>query len=1011
MIIYAGLYHDNVLKRNYHITSVHSHEHKSGSLPLTKAVGLSSIKEFLSQSMLPYKEGFTCLIVDCPVCNLGKGKKKSGETFPLYINNLTGMWMCPSCQLNGSWNDFCNLIALPKPKAKQREWVKHAEKTEPVPEEIQALFENSQPIKDLTSEGFSELMRTFKLNHQTREVLERLNVRYDMQNKKLIFPSMSPHSMKSPTKVRVISSVDGGVTEQSIPKDSLTLIGLENALSHDTVVLTLSLLDMIAIHQMADIPAVCLPQGTKKLPQEVLPALEHFNKIILWFQDDIHSWEAVRAFARKLNESRCYYVNPATWKWGPFQAMHKKVNIPKILYEAWPVAHKSIASFPSLREHVKSELALVEQVSGVKWKRFPILNRLLKGHRRGELTVFTGPTGAGKTTFMSEYSLDLCLQGVNTLWGSFEVHPVRLAKIMLIQFAQLSLEKHPECFDEWADKFEDLTMYFISLHGQNSIKSVLDVMTHAVYVYDIAHVIVDNLQFMLGTPDDQRGNFDRFYRQDLAVAAFRKFATQNNCHVSLVIHPRKEGDMDELTTSSIFGGAKASQEADNVLILQDRRLSSLRGKKYIQVTKNRFSGDLGIMPLEFDKESRTFSLKKKPKKDHPEKETAEPLKKKKRLDPAILKAREDRRKRKIEKQIRRLEKVAQQYKPVDECEVSPTLRKEISMRKRNAPMSESELAEAAQLLCEWTRYRWKESCDELITIDSIVSSRLKALEELRKESPRLYEAAIQLDENLLPYKATGPVESPPIAGYDPPDGEYIDTTKNLHSKMAHRGDLTQELDFILNEDERAESQGREEEEEEEMMTAREVVDRLEEAWLNEKWSPELLEPQMELVDCMLEQITQMEENLNRISRKDLRYSVHHMELQRIRYVVSSYLRHRLEKIEKFAPAALNSEGTFRERLSEQELKFATEYTKSISSHMQSLVIQHMPLNLQEIQPTKVYPAPNRNRFVLAQVKQQCPRVLVDEDEGAEVDFDPGTQHIVQYRAVSQLLKDGAVKLV
>lgn len=36
---------------------------------------------------------------------------------------------------------------------------------------------------------------------------------------------------------------------------------------------------------------------------------------------------------------------------------------------------------------------------------------------------------------------------------------------------------------------------------------------------------------------------------------------------------------------------------------------------------------------------------------------AEPLKKKKRLDPQILKAREDRRRKKIEKSIRKLEKV------------------------------------------------------------------------------------------------------------------------------------------------------------------------------------------------------------------------------------------------------------------------------------------------------------------------------------------------------------------
>jgi twinkle protein len=40
---------------------------------------------------------------------------------------------------------------------------------------------------------------------------------------------------------------------------------------------------------------------------------------------------------------------------------------------------------------------------------------------------------------------------------------------------------------------------------------------------------------------------------------------------------------EELSMSSIFGSAKATQEADNVIILQDKRLTSVRGKKYVQV--------------------------------------------------------------------------------------------------------------------------------------------------------------------------------------------------------------------------------------------------------------------------------------------------------------------------------------------------------------------------------------------------------------------------------------------
>lgn len=119
-------------------------------------------------------------------------------------------------------------------------------------------------------------------------------------------------------------------------------------------------------------------------------------------------------------------------------------------------------------------------------------------------------------------------------------------------------------------------------------------------------MIIDNVQFMMGISDEVRHG-DRFWKQDAIIAAFRTFATKNNCHVTLVIHPRKERDTEDLSTSSIFGSAKASQEADNVLIIQDKRLQSIRGKKFLQVAKNRYSGDLGIMPLDFDKDSLSYA--------------------------------------------------------------------------------------------------------------------------------------------------------------------------------------------------------------------------------------------------------------------------------------------------------------------------------------------------------------------------------------------------------------------
>ena len=78
-------------------------------------------------------------------------------------------------------------------------------------------------------------------------------------------------------------------------------------------------------------------------------------------------------------------------------------------------------------------------------------------------------------------------------------------------------------------------------------------------------------------------------------------------HVTLVIHPRKEDVGLALSTSSIFGGAKATQEADNVLLLQDDQISDKVNRKYVEIVKNRFSGDLGEIPLFFNKGTLTFS--------------------------------------------------------------------------------------------------------------------------------------------------------------------------------------------------------------------------------------------------------------------------------------------------------------------------------------------------------------------------------------------------------------------
>lgn len=84
-------------------------------------------------------------------------------------------------------------------------------------------------------------------------------------------------------------------------------------------------------------------------------------------------------------------------------------------------------------------LSQYEAFSGYKSLSFPFYNQKLKGLRMGEFTVLTGETGSGKTTFLTQLSLDFLQQRIPTLWGSFEIKNEKLASLFLMQFAQKDL--------------------------------------------------------------------------------------------------------------------------------------------------------------------------------------------------------------------------------------------------------------------------------------------------------------------------------------------------------------------------------------------------------------------------------------------------------------------------------------------------------------------------------------------------------------------------------------------
>ncbi|KAJ0411941.1 hypothetical protein ATCC90586_009898 [Pythium insidiosum] len=598
------------------------------------------IPAFLERKRLAFRASDSHLVVkECPFCHATRGK--ADNLFKLYVHRRQGVFKCHRCGAAGSWFDFKRALQSPHVALAPAGAALHGNGSTMQDAKVIAVLDNAKAMaiqRNLTEDPAFAPVRAYLTQRRglSEHVLAKYGVgaieqpfRNDAGESESVaciaFPWMARAADLDAMGVVVAGAAGGaagsgdrnqfdvvrlklrGVDDKSkqrlVPKGgSWGLFGWHTVpAAAEELVVTEGEFDAMAVHQATGLPAVSLPNGCQSLPPAVLPLLERFKKIYLWLDNDAAGQANVDKFAAKLGVARCLIVRAPPGEprvKDANDALLAGLDLRALVAAAEILPHSQITTFDELRRDVLEEIVNPLRACGVQSRTLPSLNALLKGHRLGEVTVLTGPTGCGKTTLLSQLSLDLCAQGVSTLWGSFEIKNTRLLHKMLTQLAGRSLRGDVRAFEAVADKFEALPMYFLRFFGSTDVDEVLDAMEYAVYAYDVQHVLLDNVQFMMA---GQGRGYDKFERQDAALDKFRRFASQQNVHVTLVIHPRKEQEDVDLTLSSVFGTAKATQEADNVLILQ-----RTRGANKLDVRKNRFDGTLGSIPLVFDADAGCY---------------------------------------------------------------------------------------------------------------------------------------------------------------------------------------------------------------------------------------------------------------------------------------------------------------------------------------------------------------------------------------------------------------------
>ncbi|XP_070109483.1 DNA replication complex GINS protein SLD5 isoform X1 [Equus przewalskii] len=223
--------------------------------------------------------------------------------------------------------------------------------------------------------------------------------------------------------------------------------------------------------------------------------------------------------------------------------------------------------------------------------------------------------------------------------------------------------------------------------------------------------------------------------------------------------------------------------------------------------------------------------------------------------------------------------------------------------------------------------------------------------------------------------------------------------------------------------------------EEVVLTPAELIERLEQAWMNEKFAPELLESKCEIVECVMEQLEHM---LSTVTKHEIPVNIwisaSHEQSKNMSSLAPHFFRRATDrsreenlrrarkgdlKIEKFFPHVLEKEKTRREgessSLSPEEFAFAKEYMANTETYLKNVALKHMPPNLQKVDLLRSVPKPDLDSYVFLRVKERQENILVepetDEQRDYVIDLEEGSQHLIRYKTIAPLVASGAVQLI
>ncbi|KAF3911877.1 hypothetical protein AA313_de0209886 [Arthrobotrys entomopaga] len=189
-------------------------------------------------------------------------------------------------------------------------------------------------------------------------------------------------------------------------------------------------------------------------------------------------------------------------------------------------------------------------------------------------------------------------------------------------------------------------------------------------------------------------------------------------------------------------------------------------------------------------------------------------------------------------------------------------------------------------------------------------------------------------------------------------------------------------------------------------------------WINERAAPEILQYQDDLVERIMNRVRRQIETIedqtgNLDPRANFQLIIIQTELERVKFLIRSYLRTRIAKIDKHALHILSTP-TLRHLLSPSEQTYLKTHQALLNELYLSSFLKNFPENLRRLDDSaggiSMVEEPDLDSAVFLRVVRDVD-IEIAWEGGETVPMRAGDVYVIRYSAVKEAVKKGDVELI